>query len=432
MLVAMTIAGSDSSGGAGLQADLKAFASEGVHGAVAITAVTAQNTQRVAGIHPLPAEQVLAQIDAVLEDVHVSAAKTGMLYSGAIARAVAGRLRDEGIPLVVDPVMVAGVGDKLSLADLTEAVRDELAPIATILTPNLPEAEVLLGRAIEGEDDAMEACRELSALGSEAVLLKGGHAEGPTCRDILFHGGRFTIMEHARVPIRGHGGGCTLAALLAANLAKGLPLPEAVARSNEAVRHAVVDNYPIGHGVPVVNPLSPLYRGAYSHEASEKLLAAAREAACLMPGEWVAPGGSELVYALPSARRPGDICSLEAPIVSRSGRALLPAGVAFGASRRMTAVVLAAMARDGGMRSAISIRHSGDVAALLRDRGMRALPIRRASIIGGENSTDTGLKTGGIVPDAVFDLQRPGGGPIMYLLGREPAEVLDKLRKLVE
>ncbi|HPT73695.1 MAG TPA: bifunctional hydroxymethylpyrimidine kinase/phosphomethylpyrimidine kinase, partial [Methanomassiliicoccaceae archaeon] len=114
MLVSLTVAGSDSSGGAGLQADLKAFASEGVHGAVAITAITAQNTQRVAGIHPLPPEQVLAQIDAVLEDVHVSSAKTGMLYSGAIARAVAGRFQEENIPLVVDPVMVAAVGDALS------------------------------------------------------------------------------------------------------------------------------------------------------------------------------------------------------------------------------------------------------------------------------------------------------------------------------
>ena len=432
MLVAMTIAGSDSSGGAGLQADLKAFASEGVHGAVAITAVTAQNTQRVAGIHALPPDLVLAQIEAVLDDIHISAAKTGMLYSGAIARTVAGRLRDEHIPLVVDPVMVAGVGDGLSLNDLAEAVREELAPIATILTPNLPEAEVLLGRAIAGPDDMMEACHELSALGSEAVLLKGGHAEGPTCRDILLHEGHFTVMEHARVPIRGHGGGCTLAALLAASLAKGHSLRDAVIRSNEAVRHAVVDNYHIGHGVPVVNPLSRLHRSASSYEVSERLLGAAREAACLMPGDLVAQNGTEFVYALPSARDPEDICSLEAPIVSRNGRALLPASVTFGASRRMTAIVRAAMAWDGGMRSAIGLRHSSDMVALLIDRGMRPMPIKRASIIDGENLTDTGLKARGLVPDAVFDLPGSGKGSMMYLLGRDPGEVVDKLRKLVE
>lgn len=432
MLVAMTIAGSDSSGGAGLQADLKAFASEGVHGAVAITAITAQNTQRVAGILALPPDQVLAQIDAVLEDVHVSAAKTGMLYSGAIARAVAERLRDERIPLVVDPVMVAGVGDGLSLSDLAEAVRDELAAIATVLTPNIPEAEVLLGRTIAGEEDAMEACRELSALGSEAVLLKGGHAEGPTCRDLLFHEGQFTVIEHARVPIRGHGGGCALAAFLAANLAKGHSLRDAVIRSNESVRHAVVENYPIGHGVPVVNPLSRLYRSASSYEVSERLLGAAREAACLMPGDWMAQGGTEFVYALPSARGAGDICALEAPIVSRTGRALLPAGVAFGASPRMTAIIRAAMARDGGMRSAIGLRHSAEMAARLVDTGMRALPIKEVSIIDGENSTDTGLNARGFVPDAAFGLLGPGKGSVMYLLGRDPGEVLDKLRKLVE
>lgn len=432
MLVAMTIAGSDSSGGAGLQADLKAFASEGVHGAVAITAITAQNTQRVAGILALPPDQVLAQIDAVLEDVHVSAAKTGMLYSGAIARAVAKRLRDERIPLVVDPVMVAGVGDGLSLGDLAEAVRDELAAIATVLTPNIPEAEVLLGRTIASEDDAMEACRELSALGSEAVLLKGGHAGGPTCRDLLFHEGRFTVMEHARVPIRGHGGGCALAAFLAANLAKGRSLKDAVIRSNDSVRYAVMENYPIGHGVPVVNPLSRLYRSASSHEVSESLLGAAREAACLMPGGWVAQGGTEFVYALPSAQGVEDVCSLEAPIIDRGGRALLPAGVAFGASPRMTAIVRAAMARDGGMRSAIGLRHSTKMAARLIDRGMRALPIKGVSIIDGENSTDTGLNARGFVPDAVFGLLGPEERSEMYLLGRDPEEVLDKLRKLVE
>ena len=141
MLVALTVAGSDSSGGAGLRRP-ESVRLEGVE-AVAITAITAQNTQRVAGIHPLPPEQVLAQIDAVLEDVHVSSAKTGMLYSGAIARAVAGRFQEENIPLVVDPVMVAGVGDALSQNDLAEAIRNDLAPVATILTPNLPEAEVL-------------------------------------------------------------------------------------------------------------------------------------------------------------------------------------------------------------------------------------------------------------------------------------------------
>ena len=432
MLVAMTIAGSDSSGGAGLQADLKAFASEGVHGAVAITAITAQNTRRVAAIHPLPPEVVLGQIDAVLDDIEVSAAKTGMLYSGTIARAVGRRLRGENIPLVVDPVMVAGVGDALSLDDLAAAIRDELAPIAALLTPNLPEAEVLLGRSISGDEETRRACRDLAAFGSKAVLLKGGHAEGPTCRDILFHDGSFRIMEHTRVPIRGHGGGCTLAALLAANLAKGCSLHEAVLRSNETVKHAVLDNYPIGHGVPVVSPLSRMYRNADSHEIAERLLRAAREAACLAPAEWMPEEGSEFVYALSSARSEADICALEARMVRQRGRALLPAGVAFGASPRMSAFVLAAMERDRSMRSALSVRHSPEAVEVARRKGLLVLPVERASVIDRENLTDTGLKAGGFVPDAVFDLGGPGKEAIICLLGHGPEDVLGKLRKLVE
>jgi len=431
MLVALTVAGSDSSGGAGLQADLKAFASEGVHGAAAITAITAQNTQRVAGIHPLPPEQVLAQIDAVLEDVHVSSAKTGMLYSGAIARAVAGRFQEENIPLVVDPVMVAGVGDALSQNDLAEAIRNDLAPVATILTPNLPEAEVLLGRPISGEDDIMEACRELSALGSEAVLLKGGHAEGAVCRDVLYHDGRFTVMEHPRVPIRGHGGGCTLAALLAANLAKGHSLLDAAMRSHDAVRRAVLDNYPIGRGVPVVNPLSRLYGDAARYDASERLLCAARKAACLIPGEWVAEGGTDMAYALPSARTPEDVCTLEAPLICRSGKALLPAGVMFGASRDITDIVLDAMVRHG-IRSAMGLRHRPEVVRLASDEGLRVLPAGKAIVIEGENSTDTGLKPGDFVPDAVFGPQGSKAGGVMYILGRDPEDIMNKLRKLIK
>lgn len=272
MLVAMTVAGSDSSGGAGIEADIKAMASMGVHAAVALTAITAQNTQRVASIFPLPPEVVVAQIDAVLEDVHVSAAKTGMLFSASIAAAVAARLSREDFPVVVDPVLVAGVGDPLGRGDLVDAMREKIVPIATILTPNVPEAEALLGRSIKSDVDVRKACRELADLGAKAVLLKGGHLDGgegcATCTDTLYFDGKFLHLEVPRLEIRGHGGGCILSSYLAANLAKGMGVWEAALSAKAAINEAVRSNYPIGKGVPVVNAMSGVGRRCKSQSAA--------------------------------------------------------------------------------------------------------------------------------------------------------------------
>jgi len=431
MLVAMTIAGSDSSGGAGLQADLKAFSSEGVHGTTVITAVTAQNTRQVSRIFPLSTSQIIAQIDAVLEDVNISAVKTGMLYSGDIARAVARRLNDEDMPLVVDPVMVAGVGDGLSLDDLNDAIRDELAPIATIFTPNLPEAEALLGYTISDEHDIKKACRELSALGSDAILLKGGHAEGPTCRDVLYHDERYTIMEHPRVPIRGHGGGCILAALLAANLAKGLSVHDAVIKSNDSVRHAVIHNYPIGHGVPVVNPLSRLYREAWSHESLKELLFAARKAACLIPSKMVAEGGTEFIFSLPYAKNSEDICSLEIPIIHRNDHTILPAGVMLGASQYMTQLIISISSYNTDIRSIISLKHSSELEMLVKAKGMRTVAMRDLMRAGEDNSISIELEAIDFI--SLHNSNSLGSEEkAMILLGQNPLEILSKLRMLIE
>ncbi|MFQ5933825.1 MAG: bifunctional hydroxymethylpyrimidine kinase/phosphomethylpyrimidine kinase, partial [Dehalococcoidia bacterium] len=177
---AMTIAGSDSGAGAGIQADLKTFAALGVYGTSVITAVTAQNTRAVTQIHELPREMVAAQIDAVMSDIGTDAAKTGMLSSSQIIEVVADRVKTLNIPnLVVDPVMVAKSGDRLLQEEATQALRDELLPLATVVTPNIPEAEVLVGYKLESMDDVYKAAREISKMGAANVVIKGGHREGP-------------------------------------------------------------------------------------------------------------------------------------------------------------------------------------------------------------------------------------------------------------
>ena len=247
--VVLTIAGSDSGGGAGIQADLKTFAAMGVYGASAITAITAQNTQRVTAVFELPPELVAAQIDAVVSDIGADAVKTGMLSSAAIIEAVAAKVREHQLrPLVVDPVMVAKSGDRLLREDAVEALRTQLLPLTTVLTPNLPEAEALLGRSLVSWDDVRAGAQELVAMGPQAVVIKGGHREGPAI-DIFFDGHEFHEFTAARVETTStHGTGCTFASAIAAALAKGSDLRGAVALAKAYVTKALQSAYPIGHG----------------------------------------------------------------------------------------------------------------------------------------------------------------------------------------
>ncbi len=246
---ALTIAGSDSGGGAGIQADLKTFAALGVYGTSALTAVTAQNTVGVRAVEEVSPALVVAQIDAVLEDIGADAAKTGMLSSAAIIAAVAGRIGAHGITrLVVDPVMVSKSGDRLLREDAVRALRTVLLPLALVVTPNLPEAETLAGMPIGNRATLEDAARRIAALGPRYVLIKGGHAPGDPV-DILCDGHAFRAYPGERlITTSTHGTGCTLSAAIAAYLARGVPVEDAVGRAKGYVAAAMRAANPLGRG----------------------------------------------------------------------------------------------------------------------------------------------------------------------------------------
>ncbi|SHG28425.1 hydroxymethylpyrimidine/phosphomethylpyrimidine kinase [Fodinibius roseus] len=254
----LTIATSDSGGGAGIQADLKTFSAMGCYGMSALAALTAQNTLEVRGIHSLPPDYVALQIDTVIEDLGVDAVKIGMLFNRGIIKAVAGRLEAHGIGRVVlDPVMVAQSGAKLIEDDAIEALKQFLFPLSTTITPNLPEAETLLGMPVEDRSQMEEAARSLLKYGSDTVLLKGGHFEEEQSLDCLAlqepdeAGQEVYWYEAGRIPTRNtHGTGCTLSSAIAAGLAKGEPLPEAVGHAKEYITGAIRagSRYRIGGG----------------------------------------------------------------------------------------------------------------------------------------------------------------------------------------
>ncbi len=250
----LTIAGSDSGGGAGIQADLKSFSALGCYGMSVITALTAQNTVGVSGIHPVPPEFIARQIDAVMEDIGVDAVKIGMLHSAPVIEAVAGRLTHHSAPnIVLDPVMVAKSGDKLLQDEAIEALKTVLIPMVTIITPNLPEAAVLMGESVDTEPQMERAGRLLSDLGPEAVLVKGGHMQQENSLDILYlrAGDEFHRLAARRVETGNtHGTGCTLSSAIAAYLAQGYDLPEAVRRAKSYITQALEAGatYQLGRG----------------------------------------------------------------------------------------------------------------------------------------------------------------------------------------
>ena len=256
--VALTIAGSDSSAGAGIQADLKTFAAFEVYGASAITAVTAQNTLGVTAVEELPAGMVAAQIDAVADDLGIAAVKTGMLSSASIIETVAERLLAHRLDVVViDPVMVAKGGDRLLREDAVGALKERLLPLALVLTPNASEAEVLSGRPVTTIEEAKEAARAIHALGPRYVLVKGGHF-GEDAVDVLFDGERFAELPAKRVATTStHGTGCTLASAIAAGLANGKGVGEAVSDAKAYVTEAIGRAFPVGAGH---GPLNHFYR----------------------------------------------------------------------------------------------------------------------------------------------------------------------------
>jgi len=253
MRVALTIAGSDPSGGAGIQADLKTFHQFGVYGEAVITLLTVQNTLRGGRVKVLSVELVAEQLEAVLEDIPPDAAKTGALGSAVVVSAVARKMGSSKIPLVVDPVLAGKQGQALLDASALRALREDLIPRAALITPNVPEAEVLSDIAVRGPDDLRRAAERICAQGAAAVLLKGGHTKGPAT-DLLLTAQGWSEFPAPRIETRHtHGTGCTYSAAITANIALGLTLPDAVAKAKRFIHAAIVSAPGLGRGCGPVN-----------------------------------------------------------------------------------------------------------------------------------------------------------------------------------
>jgi hydroxymethylpyrimidine/phosphomethylpyrimidine kinase len=435
MAVALTIAGSDSIGGAGIQADIKAMASMGVHAASVITCVTSQNTRDVSAILPLPTEHVLSQLEAVLGDAKVGAAKTGMLYSGEIAKAVARRLSTEGIPLVVDPVLMAGVGDTLHAKSLVKVLKEEVLPLATVVTPNRYEAGALTRRKVQDLAGAKRACIAISKLGPKAVLLKGGHFEGEQVIDLLYCEEEFLEIKAPRIDVKAHGGGCTLSSFIAGHLALGLAAREAVVAARSRMADSYLAHYAVGRGLEVLDPLATLNLEAQRYQVMTLLEEAVAQLEPMLTRDLVPEVGMNFAYALPNARYYEDVCGLEGRIVGIGDKASRAGCLAFGGSRHVARIVLTAMRYDPAMRSALNLRYSKDTLLELKRGGLSISSFDRDQEPEGVSTMEWGtasvIERLGCVPDVIFDKGGMGKEPMIRVLGRSPSDVLGKIEGLV-
>ncbi len=264
MFRALTIAGSDSCGGAGIQADLKSFSANGVYGMSVITAVTCQNTMGVFGVQDINPEIIESQINVIFDDIRVDAIKIGMVSKIESIKAIANSLNkmEKLPPVVLDPVMISKSGFNLLSKDAKETLVEELFPLATLVTPNLPEAEEILGREIKNLDDMKEAALKLKELGPKCVLVKGGHLEGEST-DLLFDGENFSWLKQERINTKNtHGTGCTLSSAIAANLAKGMNMQDAVKEGKRYITCAIEHGFELGKGVGPTNHFYELYKKA--------------------------------------------------------------------------------------------------------------------------------------------------------------------------
>ncbi|QCS41505.1 bifunctional hydroxymethylpyrimidine kinase/phosphomethylpyrimidine kinase [Natrinema versiforme] len=363
--VALTIAGSDSGGGAGIQADLATMAAHGVFGTSAITAVTAQNTRGVESSFVLPIEEIEAQLAAVTDDFAVGAAKTGMLATTEVIETVANRAGEFDFPLVVDPVMVATTGDRL-LEPEAERAYEDLLGAATLVTPNADEAEVLTDIAVTDEETAHEAGEAILETGVDAVLVKGGHVPGERVQDVLVTDDTTRAFEHPRVGTDAtHGSGCALAAAIAARLAKGEPLETAVEGATDFLARAVRYYYDVGEGHGAVNHMAPLRNEAARELTAEEVQAVVDRLVDADASALVPEVGMNVVGATPYAESVAETAAVEGRI-TRTLSGLQPnRGVRFGASSHVARFLLSAREFVPDLRFAVNCRFDADVAAAL-------------------------------------------------------------------
>ncbi|MDI6904415.1 MAG: bifunctional hydroxymethylpyrimidine kinase/phosphomethylpyrimidine kinase [Candidatus Bathyarchaeia archaeon] len=432
--VAITIAGSDSGGGAGIQADLKTFAALGVHGTTAITSITAQNTYSVTAVEDLKPEMIREQIKAVAEDLGIDAGKTGMLHTEEMIKTVSSEVSKYEFPLVVDPVMIAKSGAPLLKHEAMDALKNYLLPKATVITPNRFEAEKLADMKIKSLKDAEVAARNISELGPKAVVIKGGHLERKDATDLLYYKGEFKIFSAPRLDVKTtHGIGCSFSAAIAAGLAKKMEITAAVENAKKVATLGTKFGLKIGKGYGPVNPLAHLYRESSKYnvlmslEKAKALVEATTEVAMLVPEV-----GMNIAMAIPYAESFDDVAAIEGRIVKTSEGARAVGNPKFGCSSHLARYILEIIKHDESKVAAINLKFSDDILKILEkwgmtisfyDRKKEPEEIKRVEGATVPWGVKEAIKKVGKGPDVIYHKGDVGKEPMIVIFGEQACDL---------
>lgn len=433
---ALTIAGSDSSGGSGIQADLKTFSSLGVVGASVVTVITSQSPEELFNIYPIPTSKIHAQLTSVLDSMPIRAVKIGVVYSSNIARTVSDCLKNRNLPIVLDPIIRATSGHLLVTKKGLKALVDNLLPIASVITPNIHEAEFLSKMSISSISDMRKAAEAIASLGPEVVVIKGGHLDGGRVVDVAYINGQFATYTRSKLPLTYRGTGCTFSSAIAAYLAKGLPVADAVSKAEKYIESLL--RHPIRvNSVCFLNHSTNLIAGASICRVIKNL----KQALCMVREneklflEHIADVGTQIAMALPFASDYKHIYALFGRIKRENSRLNIGWPLKAGASKHMASVILTAMKYDISVRAAMNLKYSDKLLDLFRKTGCVISDFSRreepqsVKLVEGQTlkwGTEHAIRKIGKVPDVIFDLGEKGKEPMIRVLGKSATDVVRK------
>jgi hydroxymethylpyrimidine/phosphomethylpyrimidine kinase len=441
---ALSIAGSDSSGGAGIQADIKTMSALGIYSCTVITAITAQSTSNVDYILPLGAQIIKKQIKSVLSDIPINAIKIGMVYNNEIITAVSHVLNHSKIPIVLDPIISAGTGAQLLQKEFVKDFKNKLVPICDVITPNIHEAETLSEIKIKTEKDIRNAASKIQELGAKNVIVKGGHFrnDNETIVDIVLdEHGKFTVFKNPRMKIvETHGSGCNFSAAVTSFLALKYPVINACFLANKYVHRSILKTVKIGKGIPVNNPISKMYEESCRYQVIEDLGIAVENLVNMKNfADLIPETQSNLVYAIPNARRIEDVAGVNGRIVKAGDKSVPTSGIKFGASKHVASSILEYMKTNQIIRSALNIKNDKNILITCKklftvsfyERNFEPRKIKETE----GNSISWGIKMALLKnPDAdiIYHSGDTGKEPMIIIFGQGPQDVVDKVKKILD
>jgi hydroxymethylpyrimidine kinase/phosphomethylpyrimidine kinase len=439
--VVLTIAGSDPSGGAGIQADLHAFSYLGLHGTSVITCITSQNTAAVNSIVKLSVSSIEDQIDMVLDDLSIASVKTGMLYDAQIIDLVARKLTHYSLHPIVDPVMYASSGTSLIQADFLDTLKTKLLPQTFILTPNIQEATILTGCSIKSLQDMKTACTLLHDLGPQYIILKGGHLNSSEACDLFYDGHTYSTFSLPKIEAAVHGSGCVFSALLTGLIGMGNRPKIATKKAKYLLWSMLAESQRLGKGANIIN-FFPRFIPPYAIQNKRffaiwlELKIAVEKLISIIPQEYIPEVGMNFAFAIPNAQSPKDICAIAGRIVPAHGTPTVCGDIIFGGSHHIAQIILTAMAFDPKSRCALNIRFSQETIKACKHAGFnigsfdrrKEPPTSSSTMEWGTHQVIQSLQH---VPDVIYDAGGVGKEPMIRILGATPVDIIKKIQKII-